>query len=499
MRKFFLFAFAFTLVLGSISFAPVQASAESDKVTIDGFEYPKTHLEALDYFNEIRRNVGVQELKLDPYLTKAAENHARYLYLNKISFTAGLEVHSEEPDKEGFTGEEVWDRAYAVGLDKKHSVTEVISFGSNSLKTGIDRLLNAPYHRVAMLSYSHEKIGFAIVGDIVVINMANMPKQMDPPPIMYPYNGQTDVDVAYWGREIPNPVEEFGLKTSGFIITFSPDYELGESYIDASDTVPSLVDSKGNEVPFFYNKSRFIIPKEPLKYGETYTVNVKYTKGRSLTWSFTTKKAPVGSNPDNPKNDPVDLTIAKGYADFQENKYWSENMAWAIKEGLIAGYEEKNPKTGKVEKLLKPQGQLSEAQFLTILFRYSESSEMLITTPKDPKWWASVPYQIAEKLGVPTKGSLKDKDKANAPMTRGEMAVILASYYNIKYNGGGVVSEREAVQMMYDMGLSNGYPDANGNTPKTYESYGTKNILLREHVVTFMRNYDNYLKNKFKM
>lgn len=201
MRKFFLFVFAFTLVLGSISFAPVQASAESDKVMVDGFEYPKTHLEALEYFNEIRRNVGIQEVKLDPYLTKSAENHANYLYKNKGKYKL-IDGHTEDPKRDGFTGEEVWDRAYAAGLDKKHSVTEVISFGSNSLKTGIDRLLNAPYHRVAMLSYSHEKIGFAIVGDIVVINMANMPKQMDPPPIMYPYNGQTDVDVAYWGREI---------------------------------------------------------------------------------------------------------------------------------------------------------------------------------------------------------------------------------------------------------------------------------------------------------
>ncbi|WP_028987434.1 CAP domain-containing protein [Thermicanus aegyptius] len=498
MRKFFLFAFALTLVLGSMSFVPVQASAESDKVMVDGFEYPKTHLEALEYYNEIRRNVGVQEVKLDPYLTKAAENHANYLYKNKGKYKL-IDGHFEDSKRDGFTGERSWDRAYSAGLDKKHSIMEAIHFGASSIKNGIDYLINAPGHRNLLLNYSLEKIGFAIVGDIVVIDVAYIFKPTDPPAYTYPYDGQTDVDISYWGREIPNPVEEFGLKTSGFIITFNPDQELGEPYIDSEDMEPSLVDSKGNAVPFYFNKYAYIIPKEPLKYGETYTVNVKYTKGRSLTWSFTTKKAPVGSNPDNPKNDPVDLTIAKGYADFQENKYWSENMAWAIKEGLIAGYEEKNPKTGKVEKLLKPQGQLSEAQFLTILFRYSESSEMLITTPKDPKWWASVPYQIAEKLGVPTKGSLKDKNKANAPMTRGEMAVILASYYNIKYNGGKALNEREAVQMMYDMGLSNGYPDANGNTPKTYESYGTKNILLREHVVTFMRNYDNYLKNKFGM
>jgi len=135
---------------------------------------------------------------------------------------------------------------------------------------------------------------------------------------------------------------------------------------------------------------------------------------------------------------------------------------------LIAGFEEKNPKTGKVEKLLKPSDPLTEAQFLTILFRYSESSELLMTPAKDDKWWASKTYVLAEKLKLPTKGSHGNRKAADAPLTRGEMAVLMASYHNMKYNGGGVLNERQAVQMMYDLGLSNGYPDAYGNVPKTY-------------------------------
>lgn len=79
-------------------------------------------------------------------------------------------------------------------------------------------------------------------------------------------------------------------------------------------------------------------------------------------------------------------------------------------------------------------------------------------------------------------------------MTRGQMAVTLASYYNMKYKGAIALSERQAVQMMYDMGLSVEYADASGKAPKTYESYRASKVLLREHVVSFMKRYDDYLK-----
>jgi hypothetical protein len=283
-------------------------------------------------------------------------------------------------------------------------------------------------------------------------------------------------------------LEKFKVSKSGYVINYYPD-EWGDLHST------SIKDSKGNSIDHFVEEGAiiYLYPKKELEYGETYTVSIHYgTKVK--TWSFTTKQRPSSSQPKE-DNNKIDLSYGYQFVDFRPDAYWSENMVWAIQKGLIAGFEEKNPKTGKVEKLLKPADPLTEAQFLTILFRYSESSELLMTPTKDDKWWASKTYVLAEKLKLPTKGSHGNRKAADAPLTRGEMAVLMASYHNMKYNGGGVLNERQAVQMMYDLGLSNGYPDAYGNVPKTYESYGASNILLREHVVTFMRNYDNYLRS----
>lgn len=334
-------------------------------------------------------------------------------------------------------------------------------------------------------------MGFGVAGDTVVINFGKS-TQVPSTITKYPYNGQKDVGTYFLGQwETPNPIEQFGVPRTGFVISYKP-----KTWVD--DFKSKIVDSKGSDIPFFAETDGilYLYPKQDLKAGETYTVTVEY-EGVKDSWSFTTKSnTSTPTTPPTTPTKPIDTSVGKQYADFKEGVYWSENMVWAIQQGLIAGYEEKNPKTGKMEKLLKPATELSEAQFLTILFRHSEGSLVMTTSPKDSKWWASQAYVIAEKLKLPLKGSHRNMKAANAPMTRGEMAVILASYYTMKYKDGKALSERDAVQFMYDAGLSNGYADQNGNTPKTYDSYGADKILLREHVVTFMWNYDNYLKTK---
>src|SRR5690606_19420848 len=106
---------------------------------------------------------------------------------------------------------------------------------------------------------------------------------------------------------------------------------------------------RGEDVPHFATEEGwvFLYPKSPLKEGETYTVTVKYGD-RTDTWSFTTKGTSSGGDePTKPDNGSIDPSVGKQFVDFEEGKYWSENMLWAISNGLIAGYESKDPKTGK--------------------------------------------------------------------------------------------------------------------------------------------------------
>nr|WP_302053274.1 hypothetical protein [Bacillus sp. FJAT-29790] len=66
------------------------------------------------------------------------------------------------------------------------------------------------------------------------------------------------------------------------------------------------------------------------------------------------------------------------------------------------------------------------------------------------------------------------------------MAQIFATlHFNTK------VSEREAIQWMYDIGLSTGYADASGKYPKTYESFRPSEELKRAQIVSFVKRYDD--------
>jgi len=479
MRKLLSLVLAISLIFGGVTFLEPQT------VKASGFKFSEELESALEYLNEIRRAVGVGELKLDPYLVEAAQNHANYMHMHNIV------THSEDPKKEGFTGRDMTARVNAVGYEDV-SLRELVKNGAKSLEHGIDSFMETAYHRLPLIGHLNQTVGFGIAGDKMVILLDRTKERPENPDVLvYPYDGQEDVYTSFLGEsEDPNPLVKFNLKRSGTVISY---------YTPEWGTVHTtqIKDSKGNDVPHFTSEEGwlFLFPKSPLKEGETYTVTVKYGS-RTDTWSFTTKgKSSVGQGTPKDEESSIDPSLGKQFVDFEEGRYWSENMLWAISRGLIAGYEEKDPKTGKVVKLLKPKTALSEAQFLTILFRYGERSRTFTTSPKDKNWWASQAYVIAEELKLPVKGSHSNREAANAPMTRGEMAVILASYYNIKHLGGGALNEYDSIMMMYELGLSNGYPDKYGNTPKTYESYGAKDILLREHIVTFMRNYDVFLNN----
>ncbi|OIJ13353.1 hypothetical protein BKP35_08955 [Anaerobacillus arseniciselenatis] len=192
---------------------------------------------------------------------------------------------------------------------------------------------------------------------------------------------------------------------------------------------------------------------------------------------------------DNEQSVEIAQTTSSQYKDYKNDQYWSENMVWAIEQGLIQGYT-KHPRTGASGNWLMPTDPLTEAQFITVLFRQTKREELDTTEARDPDYWASIPYQLAEKYDLSTKANLSNLNRSIENITRGQMAIILAELHF-----GQKVNERKAVQFMYDAGLSNGYPDVLGDVPKTYDSYKVYKELQRAHIVTFMKNYDTFLKS----
>ena len=181
------------------------------------------------------------------------------------------------------------------------------------------------------------------------------------------------------------------------------------------------------------------------------------------------------------KKDNTKEYAVQGFVDYREGEYWSEPILWSVNKGLLYGGVVNN------RRYLKPRDNLSEAQFLAILFRYAKPDELANTVPES-KFWASVPYQLAAKYELPVDGSLKSIESVNQPITRGKMAQIFASLH---FNDP-TVSLEESVQFMYDANISNGYDASN----KTFENFGVDKILQRGHISTFFMMYDDFLQKE---
>lgn len=289
---------AFSIILGGQGALAAQ-SEKPVQITSADFNYSKEAKDALAHVNKIRKEAGLDEVKLNPYLTKAAENHAKYLDAN------GETGHDEVKGKKGFTGEGPKDRVLAVGGSNiAQGASEVISYSETTVEGSIDLMVDTAYHRVPFLNPFATEIGIGMVGKNFVMldsSFGNSTKIS-----VYPYDGQKNVPTTFTGAENPNPLSKFGISKSGYVISIYPPHVLDSKNIDAT-----IKDSKGNNVPFFsewYMGYWFFYTKEPLKNGEKYTVSVNYKplyeeeyEGKTLnkTWSFTTAGSSSKSGSDN--------------------------------------------------------------------------------------------------------------------------------------------------------------------------------------------------------
>lgn len=494
MERIIASSLALSLLLGGgstviVTTAPISAEASTD------YKYTAEQQEALDYLNSIRQASELNPVKLNPHLSKAAENHTKYLSINN---TTG---HGEVKGKTGYTGSSVPERLRVVGSigDIADYSSESLSYHTTSILESLKAFEDSAYHRKIILKSTTTEVGIARTGKIVAVT-ASTTSNEGFRAVVYPFDGQKNVGVNFTGDENPNPLTQFNVKTSGYIISFYPEKQNQENL------KATITDSKGNKLPYFIeNKdSVFIFPKQKLKYNETYTVSIDYGGWdirENKTWSFTTMKDPKGAGTvtptpttpkPNPNPNPTTPTTAPSnslgskYVDFKTGEYWSEPMEWMLQRGLIGGSTIKNPKTGKDENWLKPKDPLTESQFVAILYRYTDPAKAKATKSSNPSDWANVYYQLAAKDKLPTKGTTAKRAIGNQPITRGKMAQILVSKHY-----GKVVTEQQAVKFMYEANLSSGY-SVNGVAPKTYESYGPTDKLQRAHIAAFLKGYDTY-------
>lgn len=469
-----------------------QTALAASSTQIDGYTYSAEVVEALNEINRHRSASGLQTLKIDPFLSKSAESHAKYLVTHVKNAS-----HDQVSGKAGFTGVNYKERAKSAGYTINVG-SEAVSYGSSiNIQRDIADFIEGVFHRKTILGSKYDTVGIGINGGAIVIVVDNSDGTAGDT-YMYPYNGQKDAPTLFDLNEKPDPLAKYGAKSSGYMISINPKETL--SWFGGHTM--TLKDSKGanltllnkNSVPDEDGNSLYIIPKAELKKGETYTVNVTYLdindKKYTHSWSFTTAgvtstQPTTPPKPTTPVTPPPSTDLSKytkGYADFKANEWWASDMAWAIDRGLITGYTGiLNPKTKKYETQLKPYNQLTEAHFLMIMFRYLAPDEYKATKATS-NWTYNVPYQLAKKYNLPTLGNETSTTKKNIAaqgIRRGKLAQILVSKHE-----GKQVTEATAINFLMNNGIS---------TAKSVKEFNANQILTRAQVSAFLRRHEQFV------
>ncbi|GAA3403116.1 CAP-associated domain-containing protein [Paenibacillus hodogayensis] len=147
--------------------------------------------------------------------------------------------------------------------------------------------------------------------------------------------------------------------------------------------------------------------------------------------------------------------------------HWGKNaVEWAVGEGIVNGF---------ADGTFKPNQQVNEAEFLTMLLRAYVGST--IPAAKTGDAWYAPYYAFAAEMHWPV-----NQGSASAVYTRGQVARLLAA------SQGKELGEAAAVAFLLDNAI------AQGKTANTVAGFGAGDTLTRAEAVQFIRNMKQKVK-----
>ena len=295
--------------------------------------------QAYSTLNTIREALHLTRLSSNSVLAEAAQAHANYLVANKES------SHYETEGKAYFTGKAPLDRAFHAGYNASQ-VSENISTHNADARSSIDGLFAAIYHRFGFLSPAIDEVGIGTAQDkkdpqnaAFVYLMGNSEfnrvcsfetfrgsgsyiygvcrdkahkidpkvykkvlysnKIQNPKIIVYPYDGQEEVPLAFY-NESPDPLPDYDV--SGFPISVEfNDHFIKKVKIKAfrllnenRELVKTRILDKQSDPHMRFTETQFaLFPLERLSYDTSYFVVFAYSDEygeKKINWSFHTKK-----------------------------------------------------------------------------------------------------------------------------------------------------------------------------------------------------------------
>ena len=249
----------------------------------------------LDRINQYRNLLGLNPLQRKPELSLSAQAHSNYMNRNRV---AG---HGETDAYPGFTGATPLLRAELFGF--AGMVGEGIDYGAPG-PLAVDRLMDAPYHRLSIVNPLFKYAGAGFSGEFTVINFGGPHGSGGSGPMLYPYPDQQDAKIAWYNAETPNPLAHFGQGRG--IFGYPVSLSLHDPYSREFRTLSAvLYDSQGHTVPCYIVDSTlereqknhlFLIPASPLTLSTTYRVAVRgeilsedgQIRPLDKSWSFRT-------------------------------------------------------------------------------------------------------------------------------------------------------------------------------------------------------------------
>jgi uncharacterized protein YkwD len=268
-----------------------------------------SQLNALQAINDYRKLMELPPLTMDDRLNLAATSHSKYMSLNN-EFS-----HYQDKGKNGFTGVNVGDRAQYYGYNR--GVYEDISLQQDSSPiASVDGLFDAPYHRIPFMDPASQQLGYgksagtqngrpsyyhALSFGLGDYNADHF--------VAYPVENETDVPRFWGGNEIPDPLRLYSN------VKYPVGYPIMAGVYGANIKKVELISAKltknpdGTEIPVFLNsvngnpnddnlsKEVIIIPKSPLAFNQSYTVDLQLkaikSDGKETSyhkkWTFTTE------------------------------------------------------------------------------------------------------------------------------------------------------------------------------------------------------------------
>jgi hypothetical protein len=242
----------------------------------------------IEQINNIRKALSLPPMQIDPRLCAAAMAHTNYLARN------GMTGHYENAGDPAFVGNSPGDRLDAYGFSQ--GSWEGVDFGPQKAAHSVQRLYDAPYHRLPFLQPGSPAVGTGFSPSHMTVDFG----MSDASAVeVSPADGQRGISLSWHGPESPDPLAIHGIGGEcGYPIVFGYFSPTCEKIVVEQ---ASLETALGVKVPFWLNSpsndpdlqfAAFVLPKKSLTPKTGYTVSVKaHTesgKDISRTWRFVT-------------------------------------------------------------------------------------------------------------------------------------------------------------------------------------------------------------------